>query len=201
MKKIFDEIFETKKYTDALDDLRKLGKDYWKNMKGYKHEMELLQKDFDQYRWKKKELSDIEAEVAKIESIINEARSEVKDKETRVLELEEEEKWLRTIEVKVGYANLNLTSKEKDLKQVLSVLGVQHLSDLKNDISSNDEKLKEAERIDGMIQEKKWKIDENKESLERLWIEKSRMQGIYNSKREIQAQVSKDFSNALHSLL
>jgi len=42
LKKIFDEIFETKKYTDALDDLRKLGKDYKKNMKNYKHEMELL---------------------------------------------------------------------------------------------------------------------------------------------------------------
>ena len=42
LKKIFDEIFETKKYTDALDDLRKLEKEYRKNMKGYKHEMELL---------------------------------------------------------------------------------------------------------------------------------------------------------------
>jgi DNA repair protein RAD50 len=47
LKKIFDEIFETKKYTDALEEFRKLSKDHRKNMKGYKHEMELKQKDFD----------------------------------------------------------------------------------------------------------------------------------------------------------
>ena len=42
-------------------------------MKGYKHEMELKQKDFDQYWKKKKELADIEADLKKIEGIMSEA--------------------------------------------------------------------------------------------------------------------------------
>ena len=70
---------------------------------------------------------------------------------------------------------MNLSSKEKDLKQVLSTLGVNHISDLKGDFSNNDEKLKEMERIDNLIKEKWHKIEESKISLEQLWIEKSRL--------------------------
>jgi len=42
LKKIFDEIFETKKYTDALEDMRALEKTYKKQMKDNKQQVELL---------------------------------------------------------------------------------------------------------------------------------------------------------------
>jgi hypothetical protein len=40
---------------------------------------------------------------------------------------------------------MSLSAKEKDLKQVLSTLGVSHIADLKGDFTNNDEKLKEIE--------------------------------------------------------
>ena len=41
LKKIFDEVFDTTKYTKALVELRKVSKKYGKYAKEFKHELEL----------------------------------------------------------------------------------------------------------------------------------------------------------------
>lgn len=49
LKKIFDEIFETTKYTKALVELRAMKKIFNKFAKDYKNKLDLEQKDFDSY--------------------------------------------------------------------------------------------------------------------------------------------------------
>ena len=49
MKKIFDEVFDTTKYTKALNELRGVSKKYAKYAKEFKHELELHAKTYEQY--------------------------------------------------------------------------------------------------------------------------------------------------------
>ena len=49
LKKIFDEVFDTTKYTKALNELRLVSKKYAKYAKEFKHELELHAKTYEQY--------------------------------------------------------------------------------------------------------------------------------------------------------
>ena len=48
LKKIFDEVFDTTKYTKALNELRQVSKKYAKYAKEFKHELELHAKTYEQ---------------------------------------------------------------------------------------------------------------------------------------------------------
>ena len=50
LKKVFDEIFDTAKYTKALDDLKEIGKKFKEKTKDLKNQLELIQKDVDNYK-------------------------------------------------------------------------------------------------------------------------------------------------------
>ena len=50
LKKVFDEIFDTAKYTKALDDLKEIGKKFKEKTKELKNQLELMQKDVDNYK-------------------------------------------------------------------------------------------------------------------------------------------------------
>lgn len=47
LKKIFDEIFDTTKYTKALGELRLVAKKYSKYAKEFKQELDLQKKDYE----------------------------------------------------------------------------------------------------------------------------------------------------------
>ena len=47
MKKIFDEVFDTTKYTKELNELRQVSKKYAKYAKEFKHELELHAKTYE----------------------------------------------------------------------------------------------------------------------------------------------------------
>ena len=49
LKKIFDEVFDTTKYTKALNELRQVQKKYSKYAKEFKHELELQTQVYDRY--------------------------------------------------------------------------------------------------------------------------------------------------------
>lgn len=60
-------------------------------MKDNKQQVELLQKDYEIIRKRKKELADIDAEIVKSDGIINEAKTEIDKRDLRMKELEDEE--------------------------------------------------------------------------------------------------------------
>lgn len=49
LKKIFDEIFQTAKYTKALEEMRKIKKKYNQYAKDFQKDLDLVKKDYDQY--------------------------------------------------------------------------------------------------------------------------------------------------------
>ena len=50
LKKIFDEIFDTSKYTKFLEEMRKAIKTYNGILKDSKHKLQLLERDYEQLR-------------------------------------------------------------------------------------------------------------------------------------------------------
>lgn len=50
LKKVFDEIFDTAKYSKSIDYLKELNKDYHSKAKEAKNKLELFQKDHDHYK-------------------------------------------------------------------------------------------------------------------------------------------------------
>lgn len=49
LKKIFDEIFDTTKYTKLLTEMRSIAKKYSKYAREFKQELDLQKKDYEQY--------------------------------------------------------------------------------------------------------------------------------------------------------
>ena len=66
MKKIFDEVFDTTKYTKALVELRKVSKKYTKYAKEFKHELELQSTVYDRYIETKRKLTMYEKKVKEL---------------------------------------------------------------------------------------------------------------------------------------
>ena len=56
LKKIFDEVFDTTKYTKALTELRQVSKKYSKYAKEFKHELELKAKSYEMYNGTRKRI-------------------------------------------------------------------------------------------------------------------------------------------------
>lgn len=70
LKKIFDEIFDTTKYTKALTEMRNASKKYQKYSKEFKQELDLRKKDFEQY-------AKLKANISQYENKINELKSSI----------------------------------------------------------------------------------------------------------------------------
>ena len=74
MKKIFDEIFDTTKYTKALNEMRQVAKKYSKYAKEFKQELDLKRKDFEQYAKLKASVGQYDAKLKEIREQITGAQ-------------------------------------------------------------------------------------------------------------------------------
>ena len=66
LKKIFDEIFDTTKYTKALTEMRTVAKKYSKYAKEFKLELDLKRKDYEQYSKLKSSIGVYDAKLKEI---------------------------------------------------------------------------------------------------------------------------------------
>jgi len=74
LKKIFDEIFDTTKYTKALNELRMTSKKYSKYAREFKQELDLSVKDFEQFTKIKANISQYELKIIDVSSKIDQGR-------------------------------------------------------------------------------------------------------------------------------
>ena len=74
LKKIFDEIFDTTKYTKALNELRQTSKKYSKYAREFKQELDLTVKDFEQFTKIKANISQYEAKIVDVSARIEQGR-------------------------------------------------------------------------------------------------------------------------------
>ncbi len=88
LKKIFDEIFDTTKYTKALTEMRQVSKKYTKYAKEFKQELDLKRKDYEQYAKLKSSIGQYDAKLKEIREQITTAqvKKEALDGELREMD-------------------------------------------------------------------------------------------------------------------
>jgi DNA repair protein RAD50 len=88
LKKIFDEIFDTTKYTKALGEMRQVAKKYTKYAKEFKQELDLKRKDYEQYAKLKSSIGTYDAKLKEIRDQITTAQSKKDSLDTDLRDLE-----------------------------------------------------------------------------------------------------------------
>ena len=77
LKKVFDEIFDTTKYTKSLDELKDTIKEFNSKSKDLKIKIELLTKDYEQFR-------KLQAQQEYTESKVNELNAAILDQNIQI---------------------------------------------------------------------------------------------------------------------
>jgi DNA repair protein RAD50 len=130
LKKVFDEIFDTAKYTKALEELKDLNKEYQTKSKEAKQKIELIQKDFEQYR---KLNYNIEAVKNKIEDV-NGQVSQLKD---RISNYDKDYRQIIDYEEKFNKKQVELslmkTKFEEKIKQIETIKNDPYFIDYTDD--------------------------------------------------------------------
>eukprot|EP01022_Parablepharisma_sp_SALTPOND_P000805 TRINITY_DN105077_c0_g1_i1.p1 TRINITY_DN105077_c0_g1~~TRINITY_DN105077_c0_g1_i1.p1 ORF type:complete len:644 (+),score=122.80 TRINITY_DN105077_c0_g1_i1:341-2272(+) len=127
LKKIFDEIFETEKYTKVLQDMRQEAKNYRSHKKMIKGEFDLKSKDFQIYKKIVKTVEECKEKVVRLEEDAKKIESDISaetqkleafaDKEAKLKELDGELQVLKfqASELKAQFNKLSTNPQYKDL--------------------------------------------------------------------------------------
>lgn len=128
LKKIFDEIFDTTKYTKALTELRATSKKYSKYAREFKQELDLTVKDFEQF-------TKIKANITQYESKINDVQNKLEfganfktqlTNEIRMMRQHEED--LKPIAEDFGVTTQRIAEKQQQMKEILQKLNPEGVS-------------------------------------------------------------------------
>ena len=90
LKKIFDEIFDTTKYTKALTEMRQVSKKYSKYAKEFKQELDLKRKDYEQYAKLKSSIGQYDAKLKEIRDQIAQAQAKKDNLDGELREMDRE---------------------------------------------------------------------------------------------------------------
>jgi len=119
LKKVFDEIFDTAKYTKALDDLKDIGKKFKEKTKDTKNSLELIQKDFDNYKRIQKNIEFSNAKINELTLIGNKLEEEYQDKKNDLEKLLNIEKQYTQYQNGVNMAKTKREEKMIQMKNIL----------------------------------------------------------------------------------
>ena len=113
LKKVFDEIFDTAKYTKALDDLKEIGKKFKEKTKELKNQLELMQKDVDNYKRIQKNIEFSNSKINELTLIGEKLDEEYQDKKKDL------EKLLNIEKQYTQYQNgVNMAKTKRDEKMI-----------------------------------------------------------------------------------
>lgn len=186
LKKIFDEIFDTSKYTKALVELRNIKKVYSKYAKEYKQHLEVLNAHFEQFKKlrekKKKNQHTLEENKIKCEAHMTKIKEIKKD----LAEIETMEQKLNKLDHEISSQKMILTSKLKDYKEILKTLGVEDITD--PSLNDTDEFQRQQDELLTKKESEKQKavsdLRATREKLNKTITEKGNYQGMLKSKQE-----------------
>ena len=119
LKKVFDEIFDTAKYTKALDDLKDIGKKFKEKTKDTKSSLELIQKDFENYKRIQKNIEFSNAKINELTLIGTKLEEEYQDKKNDLEKLLNIEKQYTQYQNGVNMAKTKRDEKMIQMKNIL----------------------------------------------------------------------------------
>ena len=119
LKKVFDEIFDTAKYTKALDDLKEIGKKFKEKTKELKNQLELMQKDVDNYKRIQKNIEFSNSKINELTSVGEKLDEEYQDKKKDLEKLLNIEKQYTQYQNGVNMAKTKRDEKMIQMKNIL----------------------------------------------------------------------------------
>ena len=134
LKKIFDEVFDTTKYTKAIDELKKVSKKYSKLARDHQHELALKMKTYERYTDSRRRIFGLEQKKLELESSQAELLAEERELATEVTKLRQEQQSLseNAAEMRVLNESLNLQKRELfSVQKELDLDGILDEAELK----------------------------------------------------------------------
>ena len=119
LKKVFDEIFDTAKYTKALDDLKEILKKFKEKTKDTKTSLELIQKDVDNYKRIQKNIEFSNTKINELTIIGRKLDEEYQDKKKDLEKLLNIEKQYTQYQNGVNMAKTKRDEKLIQMKNIL----------------------------------------------------------------------------------
>ena len=119
LKKVFDEIFDTAKYTKALDDLKEIGKKFKEKTKELKTQLELIQKDVDNYKRIQKNIEFSNTKINELTVVGEKLDEEYQDKKKDLEKLLNIEKQYTQYQNGVNMAKTKRDEKMIQMKNIL----------------------------------------------------------------------------------
>ena len=119
LKKVFDEIFDTAKYTKALDDLKEILKKFKEKTKDTKNQLELIQKDVDNYKRIQKNIEFSNTKINELTIVGEKLDEEYQDKKKDLEKLLNIEKQYTQYQNGVNMAKTKRDEKLIQMKNIL----------------------------------------------------------------------------------
>lgn len=120
LKKVFDEIFDTAKYTKALEDLKEINKNYNSKAKELKTKIELIAKDYEQYRKINTHIDLTNNKIQEINSVVEELTENINKARKDYNQIIEYEEQFRQKEIEINMCKMKIQEKSKQIANVQS---------------------------------------------------------------------------------
>lgn len=120
LKKVFDDIFDTAKYTKTIDELKEQVKKYNSQLRDIKNKSDLIKKDYDNYIKSKHNYETTSNSIEIINSEIIPMKEEIRNLESKISEIIELEKLIFGVEKEIYHKKGSINIKEDSIKQILS---------------------------------------------------------------------------------
>lgn len=120
LKKVFDDIFDTAKYTKTIDELKELVKKYNSQLKEIKNKSDLIKKDYDNFIKTRHNFEVTSNSIEVINSEIGPMKEEIKNLEVKITEIVELEKMIFGVEKEIYHKKGSISMKEESVKLIIT---------------------------------------------------------------------------------
>lgn len=169
VKERFDEIFDSEKYSECFEHLKKLRKEY-------SHDIKLLEQEVDHLFEKKEELEKKKLDVENIETQLTEANAKIEELTKELEDVTAKLETIKTMEKSiVGLENKrdkikikleNFQGQEKELKNTIKSLFEGTVEELNESIATHDQTVRDKQKELIEIYERKSAFDKEREKIE-----------------------------------
>ena len=147
LKKIFDEVFDTTKYTKALTELRQTHKKYKKYAQEFKTELQIKGKDFDAYNEMKAKIANYSKQIESIQEGIRNDRSSQNEKELELSEITRKERQLEVQQYQLNNMEGDLRNKKSEIRVLFQKLGIKSENPLDSEFTALGQRIEEEKEL------------------------------------------------------
>ncbi len=158
LKKIFDEIFETEKYTKVLQDMRQEAKNYRGLKKVIRNEFDLKNKDYQVYKKVVKTVEECRDKIGQLDESSKSVTAEIEAEKAKLQVFEEKEKRLKDLEAELQVLKFHASDLKAQFQRLSSSPAYKDLNKTKEELQ---EMLGQIEGTRGKVEAEKALVEKD----------------------------------------